>query len=276
MSIYMRGPEGKSRVLTFSYDDGVEQDIRLIEILNKHGMRGTFNINSGCFAADGVVYPEGQVHRRMTRSMCEKTYDGHEIAVHTYSHPSLAHISESDCYREVYDDRLALENLAGYPVRGMAYPCGTYNDSVVEVIKKCGIVYSRTVNPTFSFDIPKDWLRLDPTCHHNHEQLFPLAEKFLTMNTADTELQLFYLWGHAYEFESCDNWERIEKFCGMLAGYDDIWYATNIEIYDYVKSFGELIFALDNSFVKNPTATALWFELDGKLYSVAPGETLKI
>ncbi len=35
------------KYLTFSYDDGVTQDIRLIELFNKYGMKATFNINSG-------------------------------------------------------------------------------------------------------------------------------------------------------------------------------------------------------------------------------------
>ena len=49
----MRFPGGLAKALTFSYDDGVEQDIRLVEILDKYGMKGTFNLNSGCYAKPG-------------------------------------------------------------------------------------------------------------------------------------------------------------------------------------------------------------------------------
>lgn len=38
---------GKKKAVTFSFDDGVTQDIRLIEIFNKYGLKGTFNLNSG-------------------------------------------------------------------------------------------------------------------------------------------------------------------------------------------------------------------------------------
>ena len=36
---------GMKKALTFSYDDGVTQDIRLIEIFNKYNLKATFNLN---------------------------------------------------------------------------------------------------------------------------------------------------------------------------------------------------------------------------------------
>ena len=46
MDRIMLFPGKKRKVLTLSYDDGVEQDIRLVEIMKKHGLKGTFNINT--------------------------------------------------------------------------------------------------------------------------------------------------------------------------------------------------------------------------------------
>lgn len=68
MGIFMRFPGGKKKALTLSYDDGVEQDIRLIDIMKKNGLKGTFNLNSGCYAPEGTVYPAGTIHRRMTKN----------------------------------------------------------------------------------------------------------------------------------------------------------------------------------------------------------------
>lgn len=45
-------PEGKNKALTFSYDDGQIHDRKLVEILNRHGMKGTFHLNSGMLAQD--------------------------------------------------------------------------------------------------------------------------------------------------------------------------------------------------------------------------------
>ena len=102
-SIFMRFPGGKSKALTLSYDDGVEQDIRLIEIMQKNGLKGTFNINSGLYAPEGKVYPEGTIHRRMTKSQVIDLYtdSGMEVAVHGLTHPFLEQLSEAVCTYEV-------------------------------------------------------------------------------------------------------------------------------------------------------------------------------
>lgn len=90
-NFFLRYPKGRTKALTLSYDDGVEQDIRLIEIMNRYGLKGTFNINSGLYASEGTIYPQGQIHRRMTEKQATDVYtsSGHEVAVHGFTHPSL-------------------------------------------------------------------------------------------------------------------------------------------------------------------------------------------
>ena len=85
-SIFMRFPEGKGKALTLSYDDGVRQDRRLLEIMRKHGLKGTFNINSEGYAPEGCT-----TGNRMSRSEALKFYRdcGMEIAVHAAHHPYL-------------------------------------------------------------------------------------------------------------------------------------------------------------------------------------------
>ena len=84
-------PNGLRKALTLSYDDGVEQDAELISILNLNGLKCTFNLNSGLFAPEDVVYPEGQIHRRMPLSQAKMLYGDseHEVAVHCLTHASL-------------------------------------------------------------------------------------------------------------------------------------------------------------------------------------------
>ena len=110
--VFMRFPGGKQRALTFSYDDGVEQDVRLIEIFRKYGLKATFNLNSGLYAPEGTVYPEGQVHRRMTESQVSELYRGDdiEVAVHGYTHPWLDHMPMNMCTKDLMDDREKLES----------------------------------------------------------------------------------------------------------------------------------------------------------------------
>jgi hypothetical protein len=88
--------------------------------------------------------------------------------------------------------------------------------------------------------------------------------------------QLYYLWGHTYEFEGNDNWEVFEQIAQRISGKEDIWYATNIEIYNYVQAYNSLIFSADMKRVYNPTATKLYFTFSGKDFSVDPAQTIEL
>lgn len=275
-SIFLRFPEGRSKALTLSYDDGVEQDKRLIEIMNKHGLKGTFNLNSGLFIADGDMPPKGCVHRRMTKKKFVETFrnSGQEIAAHTLTHPSLELLPLNMVVNEIIKDRENLEKMFNTIVRGMAYPYGTTNDSIVSVLKNCGIVYARTVFSTNDFGIPNDWMRIKATCHHNAPELLSLAKKFVE-DTVTRTPYLFYLWGHSYEFEADDNWNVIEEFAEYMGNRNDVWYATNIQIYDYIDAFNRLVFSVDGKRVKNPSNLKIWFEYAGKMIAVDRGEIVE-
>ena len=87
---------------------------------------------------------------------------------------------------------------------------------------------------------------------------------------------MFYLWGHSYEFDRQDNWHIIEEFCEYMGKREDIWYATNIEIYDYFKAYSSLVVSFDCNIVHNPTSTDVWFMHDYKTYVVRGGETINL
>lgn len=276
----LRFPGGKRRALTLSYDDGVEQDVQLIEIMKKYGLKGTFNLNSGVYKPEGVTYEPGTIHRRMDRESVSNLYtaNGMEVAVHGLTHPFLEKLPYNLCVQEIMKDRENLEQQFDTIVRGMAYPFGTYNDEVVDILKYCGIAYSRTVISTHRFDLPTDWLRLPATCHHNDPKLMELAQAFVdddSMYFRWGDAQLFYLWGHSYEFEEHDNWNVIEEFASFMSGREDIWYATNIEIYDYIEAYRKLIISMDGSKICNPTSQKIWFHVDGEDYVIESGETLR-
>lgn len=271
----MRFPDGRKKALTFSYDDGVKQDGRLIEILNAHGMKGTFNINGNRFAPEEQAdNPDYNCYSKQTALRIYT--EPHEVALHSFTHPFLESLPSGTCSYEVVSDRLALENLFGKIVRGMAYPMGTYSDMVVDVLKACGVVYSRTIKATEKFDLPTDFLRWNPTCHHNHPRLMELADEFLNKNVRHYA-QLFYLWGHSYEFRNNNNWNIIEDFTDKMAGKEDtIWYATNMEIYEYMTDYNRLVWSADGLIVNNPTTRTLWFERNHVLFSIKPGETMRV
>ena len=271
----MRLKEGKTKVLTLSYDDGVVQDIRLIDIMNKHGLKGTFNINSGLYLPEDAV--REKFYGRMKLSEAQRLYSnsGHEVAVHTFTHPSLEKLDTDEIMHEITEDRKAIEGQYGEIARGMAYPYGAYNDKIIGVLEKCHIAYARTVEDTYGFGFPENWLMLHPTCHHNSENIEELIRRFIEVPDYN-EPQMFYLWGHSYEFDNNDNWSVIEKFAEYAGGHEHVWYATNIEIYDYVKAYERIQTSYDKKIIHNPSIIDVWVEIKGETYCIKAGETINI
>ena len=182
--------------------------------------------------------------------------------------------------QEVMDNRRALENTFGVIVQGLAYPNGSVSDEAVELLKACQINYARTIVSTENFEIPTDWLRMPATCHHKNPRLMELAETFLKGGNKRHFFYhkplLFYVWGHSYEFDRDNNWEMMEKFCEYIGGRKEVWYATNGEIYNYVKAYDSLVYSADGQMVKNPTCIDVYLQFFGKPYVVPAGETVKL
>ena len=226
---------GKNKAITFSYDDGILQDIRLIELLNKYNLKSTFNLNSAQLGDRGMLVREGkQINfNKIPKEDVKTIYAGHEIASHTLTHPLLTKLTEAEIINQVENDRLNLSELAGYEVVGFAYPCGGLNndDRVAEIIKNnTGIKYCRTITENGSFDPQKNLYRFNPTAHHlNFDAIMNLGQRFIDLKT-DTP-KIFYVWGHSFEMDySPDYWYRLEQFFKLISGKDDIFYGTNKEV----------------------------------------------
>ena len=159
----------------------------------------------------------------------------------------------------------------------MAYPFGAVSDEVVEALRVCGVAYARTTVSHYGFGVPTDWLRMPATCHHTSPRLNEMIEKFIDAEVAPTRPpMLFYVWGHSYEFGSDDSWHIIEDFCRRVGGRSDTWYATNMEIYEYVEAYRSLVWSVDMTRVYNPTVKTVWFDFCKKPYCIKPGETLTL
>ncbi len=247
---YMLFPNFLDKAVTLSYDDGVRHDIRLVKIMSNYGIKGTFNLCSGIVGNSN----------RVGYSELKSVYldNGNEVAVHGQYHHSLASDTDSQIITEVMSDRQAFEKELGVIVNGMAYANGSYDERVIDILKKCGVIYSRTVKSTEKFDISENFLEFHPTCHHNNPKLFELVNAFLGAKPSPyfwaNKPKLFYLWGHSYEFENDNNWGLIEDFCKKIGGKDDVWYATNGEIVSYVNAYKSLVYSADSAFVYNPSA----------------------
>lgn len=263
-------PGAKPKALTFSYDDGQIFDRRLIEIFNKNGLKATFNLNSCQFTEELDGIREGDYFIR--RSEAKELYKGHEIAVHGVKHLNPFNCVGQESLIDFYEDRKVLEDIAGYIVQGSAYPYGSYTDETKNVLNTVGIKYCRTVWATHEFHIPTKFLEWSSTCHHADPRLMELGEQFIK-ETPYYDLGLMYVWGHSYEFDRANNWEVIEEFAKMMSGKEDIWYATNIEICNYINAVRSIETSLDGKKFHNPTALTIFAKDGDSIVEIKPGET---
>ncbi len=280
-SVFMRYPGGRAKAVTFSYDDGISQDKRLAELFDRYHMKATFNFNCECL---GPQYTKEQIQEYFLSK-------GHEIAVHGAMHRPSGNLRPIEGIRDILACRLELEEKCGRIIRGMAYPdsgitlfgnFGNY-EMVKQYLTELDIAYSRTLGgDNNSFNLPADFHAWMPTAHHSNPKLMEWIEEFLNLDIspkayhARRHPRLLYIWGHSYEFDGADNWDHIEAICEKLANKDDIWYATNIEIYDYVTAYKSLRYSADGHMVYNPALFPIYFDVDSIGYCVKPGETIYI
>lgn len=228
--------QSKLKAVALSYDDGITQDIHLIELLNKYNLKCTFNLNSELLGKRGIL-GKGRnrpiAHYKLHPEDVRYVYDGHEIAVHTLTHPRLPELEDAEVIRQVEQDRLNLSELAGYEVIGMAYPCGGVNndDRVAKLIREnTGVRYARTITLTEDLSLRRNLFRFDPNLYHlNFDKMMEMGREFVEMEA--TEPQVLYIWGHSYEMDyGFDYWVKLEEFFRLISNREDIFYGTNKEI----------------------------------------------
>ena len=221
----------KKKAVTFSYDDGVVFDRRLVELFDRYGLKCTFNLNSGIMSGASCWTDGGVEIHRMNAEGLPRLYRGHEIAVHCLTHADLTKCDDETIRNEVMLDKQNLERMFGCEIEGMAYPYGTYNEHITDILRECGIKYARTVESTCGAATPSDLLTLRAAMHHGDEHALEYINEFLALDPQQmTEPKMLYIWGHSYEFEVNHNWDYIEEICRLLSGKDDIFYGTNSEV----------------------------------------------
>ena len=225
---------GKKKAVTFSFDDGVTQDIRLIKMFNEYGLKGTFNLNSGFLGLEGTLDRNGRTvrHDKISADKVKEVYAGHEVAVHTLTHPNLTELDKDEIIRQVEKDRQRLSEICGYEVEGMAYPCGGINndDRVAEIIKNnTGVRFARGLDSTYSFEKQDNLYRFKPTVYYIEPCLEEIVERFLALD--NDQPSLLYIWGHSYEMDAeYISWEKFDSILKRLSGHKEIFYGTNKEV----------------------------------------------
>lgn len=256
-------PGKKHKVFTLSFDDGVVQDRRLVELFNKYGVTGTFNLNYGHFGFKGSKSYEGRIPVDVSKievNEVKDLYKGHEVGGHSYNHPDLAAIKSPYMMYEIIEDKKELESIVGKPLKMFAYPYGRFNDDVKNVLRLAGYKGARTTKSTYSFNLPSDPYELNPTCHYNDDRLMDLAKQFV--EAKGYVPKMFYVWGHGYELDDKHNWEKLEELLAYISEHkDEIYFASNGDILTYIEAYNRLEYSADGSLIYNPSA------MDVEIYS---------
>ena len=261
-------PGGNAKAFNVSFDDGVYQDIRFVELLNRYGLKGTFNINSGLMKQGFEWTHEcGLTVKRLPEDVVKVLYRGHEVASHTFSHPYMDHYSKTDILRELASDRFFLEQIFDREVTGYATPFYYYSDLVASCVKECGFSYARTSEESNDYSFPEDFYRWRGSKFHWDEDLEGYVEEFLK---TDEELALCQIVGHSYDLDVLDMWDRMESVLHRVAGDENAVAMTNLELARYTA--GMKLAQITDRKVRNESNMTLWFRVDGKVICLQPGE----
>lgn len=262
-------PNGKTKALIMSYDDGHQADIRLSELFTDYGIVGTFNLNSG-FLSTVQWWPledgDSVDVQYLSFEEAVTTLSNHEIAVHGTYHKDFFEISNEEIEQEITSDKYNLQALAGYEMKSMAYPFGNGNAEIAELVKKAGLTNARTINDTYTFELPPDYFLWDPTVHDS--RVMELADEYIDLDT--TALTILYVWGHSWELNDSSRWENMFQFCELIGGRKDIWYTGSGLFVDYLSAIEEI--RINGKEMFNPTPVEIFYQYKGDIYSIRPGE----
>lgn len=240
--------DGKpKKFFTLSFDDGITQDLKVIEILKKYDVKCiSFNINTGLYGANwdwvGPAIGDPSIpHQRFTEEELKTgIYDGYEVLVHTLNHPSLKNYDKraNQIKKEVGKDADNIEELTGVRPVGMAWPGGDteYTDKTIElVLENTDIRFARGTTSTYSFALPEYFMKWMPTCSIVDPRCLTLAQEFIDAEC--TEDMLFYVWGHAYELDlnGGQGYETFEQLVKMMSEAEGVYLVTNTEFYTVYK-----------------------------------------
>ncbi len=277
--IEMLFPEGKSKAIILSFDDGTISDRRLVQLMNEYALKVTFHLNSN--KLDTKDY--------LTKEEVKSLFLGHEVSVHSANHPGLSGMSKIDIINEVIEDRKELEKLTGNTIRGMAYPFGSYDNLVVETISDLGIEYARTVADTYNFSIPKNFLMWHPSIHQFGKAFFKPNDEANDKKELNSFYSLVYdflkadsialldVWGHSWENNGDGNrWVEMEKFFKLISRNNDIFYTTQIYLVDYINACKNLKFSVNKTMIENHSAIDVYIKLESKSYKIPAGSTINI
>ena len=259
-------PEGKKKAFVLTYDDGVLQDVRLVLLLNRYGLKGTFNLNSLLMERE-FAWQHDQIGavRRLPMSVAAHLYEGHEVASHTCTHPDLQGMSREHLMYELGHDKYLLEQMVHRPVLGFGVPFDYYDDTVADVAAQLGFRYARGSEETHSYAPNADSFHQNAGLFHLSEDLEAFVDGFLQ---TDMELANCIIVGHSYDLDGAQLWDAMETMFAKVAADDTVLSMTHLELVEYLQAMEKVEFC--GTHVRNHSDKPLWFEIDGTICRVDP------
>ncbi len=245
------GRKAFSKYFTMSFDDGITQDARIMDICRKYNMPCTFNLNTGLFGVNWpwvgeVLGKPGLSHQRYTEEEIRSgIYNGFDAEVHTLCHPSLAGNYGDNAealIHEVGDDAKNIEALTGVAPLGMAYPGGREEDTspfvIKTIVENTPVRFARLAvsqkNPE-DFPLPDCFMKWYPSLAVvEMARCKELAKSFIAAVPVDRDL-LFYVWGHGYDLDSENLWDEFEELVAMISAAPDVKCVSNADFYTLFK-----------------------------------------
>ena len=205
------------KIVSLSFDDGTIYDKRFIDLLNKYGLRATFNLNSGL--KDFIWYYEDKPIRRLNLEESKEIYKGHEVASHSLTHPYFSSLDEKRQIREVEEDILNLEKIFSRKIEGFAFPFIDQTEANIQVVKNnIALKYIRCSIFTEKI-LPKDRYHVGINALYDDKDIYEKLERYKSNILPNS---LFVIAGHSYEFEVKNDWEKIEKLLKYLKENDEL------------------------------------------------------
>lgn len=261
-------PGGKAKAFNITYDDGILQDVRFVALLNRYGLKGTFNLNSQLMEQEFEwVHPNGMTVKRLSRDAVRHLYDGHEIAAHTLTHPYLNDKAERELLWEIGEDKRRLEELFGREVSGFGVPFHFYDENIVDCVRKCGFEYGRNSELTHDYSPWQDPYAWSCGIFHLEPELDGFVEGFFR---TDEELALCQIVGHSYDLDAENMWQKMENILARMAADDTVCSMTHLELVRYLRAMEQAV--IEENVIENPSKRSLWFCVDGQVLELAPGQ----
>lgn len=202
------------KIFLLSFDDGTIWDKRFVELLNKYGMKATFNLNSGL--EDFVWEFEDRLAVRRQKLMeTVEQYRGHEVASHTQTHPWLNSLTPPQLAREVGEDCETIKRIFGLQEIGFGVPFTACDEREIRIIRKF-VKYIRLSAGADSFALPQDPYHIPIHGLYNDPDI---REKITAFAQSDLDVALFVMAGHSYEFEALEHWDYIEELLKYIQSF---------------------------------------------------------